>query len=515
MRAWPIWASIAVAVIITTSLLPSSIAHSASVAAPTLGRGELDCNGDSAIQSPLKSDLMCAHPTGLNGEFTDNGWYVGHDEPGVSFYSNTPGSGNRMTFSATLPTNPLGGFHKGVQNYEDYVTWWYGLILCDNASYTRNACINDSDLNTGLGISPTDAGSAFMELQFYAPGFPPFANVSCTNGPHTTVSTQWCAALKVDSLECTFGFSFCNPSCTEPVNFAFLTTDGVPVGPPSPQDSNGATFASNQSTIFRMNPGDHVITSIHDTPAGLYVGIHDDTTGGSGHMVASVSNGFMNTNINTCNGTPYAFHPEYSTAAVPNLLSWGAFGGDVSMVTEIGHYEVYDHGDADDNFCATSPANGKLVCADTDIDYDGVAYHPGTWPVSATTTKGNGLPVNVRPLVSGMFGPESLGQGYPIFSFFTDVGLTLLSEPLSSVCNPSLPNQCSVDKLGMWLPTTYAGFYPYFSSVGCTLYFGDVHQPGADTYGGLAGYGPTIPTYGGPPSATIFAENTAYYANTC
>ena len=33
--------------------------------------------------------------------------YIGHDEPALLFYSNTPGSGNDVTYSMRLPTDPV------------------------------------------------------------------------------------------------------------------------------------------------------------------------------------------------------------------------------------------------------------------------------------------------------------------------------------------------------------------------------------------------------------------------
>ncbi len=54
-------------------------------------------------------------------------------------------------------------------------------------------------------------------MQFYPPGFPPFADSASCN------STKWCAALTIDSLECTYQFASCNNNCIEPVNFSYLT----------------------------------------------------------------------------------------------------------------------------------------------------------------------------------------------------------------------------------------------------------------------------------------------------
>ena len=66
-----------------------------------------------------------------------------------------------------------------------------------------------------------------MEMQFYPPGYvQQFDGFSCD-------ATKWCAALTIDSLECTFGFATCNNNCEEPVNFAYLQTNGVPSGPPN------------------------------------------------------------------------------------------------------------------------------------------------------------------------------------------------------------------------------------------------------------------------------------------
>jgi hypothetical protein len=57
-------------------------------------------------------------------------------------------------------------------------------------------------------------------------------------------------------------------------------------------------------------------------------------------MTASAGNGFMNTNLTTCDGTPYTFHAEYNTASVNNRVPWAALEGGVLMEQEIGHSEV-------------------------------------------------------------------------------------------------------------------------------------------------------------------------------
>ncbi|MFZ1023969.1 MAG: hypothetical protein WAN87_07535 [Thermoplasmata archaeon] len=284
----------------------ATAAGSAHISANALG--ELDCNGYSTAQKTIDRTLSCVQPIGPNGVYTDNGWYVGHDEPGMRYISTAPGSGNSMTYNIQLPNNPAS--KHGIQFFEDAAAPWFSMAICDPNSYPQQPCHPDSDKNTGAGQLPTDAGSAVLELQFYGPGFPPFyAADSCD-------ATHWCAALNIDSLECTFGFATCNPGCGEPVNFAFLTLNGVPIGPPSPQLATYATFDTtpsltplNDPDVLLMNPGDTVQLVMHDTASGLFTEVKDLTTGQNGWMVASGANGFQNTNVNTCAGTPFNFHP--------------------------------------------------------------------------------------------------------------------------------------------------------------------------------------------------------------
>jgi hypothetical protein len=59
--------------------------------------GTLDCNGLSPIQKPNRHDFACtdmhAFYDGKPSRFSDNGHYVGHDEPSIRFLSSVPGSG--------------------------------------------------------------------------------------------------------------------------------------------------------------------------------------------------------------------------------------------------------------------------------------------------------------------------------------------------------------------------------------------------------------------------------------
>jgi hypothetical protein len=331
--------------------LTAAVAAGASTtakAAPAAGTvapnptNELDCNGWSRAYKTVKklAGDLCTDPIkvtdGKGSRFVDNGWYVGHDEPSVKFISHAPGSGNTMTYFMKLPVDPQQAPTPSgsVTNYGQLsVAPWFGLPMCDPNSFPQNPCTPDSDSNLGSISNPADAGSAFMELQLYPPGFTPFVDSeSCSR-------TKWCAALTIDSLECTFGFATCNPNCEEPTNFAFLQTNGVPAGPPSPQLADVSTFLPDRNTLL-FNQGDELEISITDPPQGFTTVIQDLTTHQTGYMTASAANGFMNTSISNCAGTPFTFHAEYNTAASQNRVPWAALEGGVLMEQEIGHSEV-------------------------------------------------------------------------------------------------------------------------------------------------------------------------------
>lgn len=320
----------------------------------------LDCNGWSKKYRSVDGDLggLCTDPIkvvhGRASRFSDNGWYVGHDEPSVKFISYQAGSGNHMTYYMTVPKDPAKAptASGSVTDYGELtVAPWFGLPMCDPKSFPQNPCTPDSDANIGSINNPMAAGSAFMELQFYPPGFTPFVDgESCS-------ATQWCSALTIDSLECNAAFQTCNANCEEPVNFAFLQTDGVPAGPPSPQLADMSTFLGNARTL-KINQGDTLQVSITDPSSGFTTAVTDLTTHQTGFMVASAANGFMNTNIKNCDGTPYTFHAEYSTAAPQNQVPWAAAEGGVLMEEEIGHGESCSSLAYKDGYSASS-ANGQ------------------------------------------------------------------------------------------------------------------------------------------------------------
>jgi hypothetical protein len=303
--------------------------------------GMLDCNGLSPIQRPIKVSAVCSDPKGYEGSrFYENGHYIGHDEPIVRFTSDRPGSGNHSVWRERLPLDPhrrptVHSPGNDVTHYfELTIAPWFSMGLCNGRSYPLNPCTPNSDSNAPSATS-LGGGSSFLEMQFYPPGFGPFPdNISCDN-------THWCASLHINDLECDAEGN-CNFNCIEPTNFAFIQTDGVPTGPPSPQLSNLDSVTPNSHTLL-MNPGDRIVAKIFDADIGggkhaLETRIDDLTTGKSGYMIASAKNGFMATNIGDCSGVPFNYQPEYKTASQDNVIPWAALQTNISTQFEIGHF---------------------------------------------------------------------------------------------------------------------------------------------------------------------------------
>jgi hypothetical protein len=515
-------------------------------------QGELDCNGFSKVQKSVRPTMNCTDIRGIpgkgnknswDGRFYDNGHYIGHDEPDADFISSAPGSGGNVTWTLNLGRDPTAAPTDANPGH-DVSDWfelspapWFSMALCDPNSFPEAACTPNSDSNaptcegpdcvTGLG-----GGSAFMEMQFYPPGNPPFVDSASCDGTH------WCAALTIDSLECNAGFATCNNNCEEPSNFGFIQRNGVPTAPPSPQDATLNTFIPNSETLL-MNPGDKITFHMFDAPApgggrAFEVAMNDLTTHQSGFMQASAANGFQTTSSADCSGTPFNFQPEFNTAKAPNINSWGADQVDISTEFETGHWEActslsdqispnpFDPSDASPmyNECSgpyenagppdnTTPEVGEAPCylagathpgfdgpgtstqpdrmtgcQDTifqngDLDFDGSPYWT-EWPT--------GLNPTIYPSSFLESFPTSNGLQYQQFVMQTDVALSESTCGGNSVAPGGTPAGCTVPPQGP------GGFYPYWSEVlgngGCSLEFGNVSSGfGVSNLGKDAQYG--------------------------
>ncbi len=79
-----------------------------------------------------------------------------------------------MTYFMRLPHDPkkkATNDGKVVDYAELSPALWFGLPICDPQVVPAEPVHAGQRHQHGLDHCPTDAGSAFMELQFYAPGF--------------------------------------------------------------------------------------------------------------------------------------------------------------------------------------------------------------------------------------------------------------------------------------------------------------------------------------------------------
>ncbi len=172
-------------------------------------------------------------------------------------------------------------------------------------------------------------------------------------------------------------------------------------GPQARKLANVYTFLPNKNTLL-INPGDVLWVSISDPAQGFTVIIRDVTTGQTGYMTASAANGFMNTSISTCNGTPFNFHAEYNTAAIGNQVPWAAAEGGVLVEEEIGHSEICKSLTNQDPAVLSYPGGQTFVdpqTFDTCVGGEGRPKDKGEGPCDPTT----GLCMNAE--TQGVTGP--------------------------------------------------------------------------------------------------------------
>jgi hypothetical protein len=465
--------------------------------------------------------LRCEEGSPLCAEVANSigyeGKYTGHDEPSLLFYSDVPGSGNNTRYAVRLPTDPpklpQQDGSGGTFNFQLHPAFWFGMALCDNQSspeYTHADCVPNSDTNIFDGSDPKAAdyigkhpGTAFLELQFYPPGWVPWpAGISCD-------ATRWCAAMAIFSVNIddnthTANNTDCkNTVGIEPSNFAFITKSGVPHAPPSPLGLTDESFTPDPTTDLFMDSGDQLVVDIHDTPAGLQVNVQDLTSGEQGSMTASVANGFAQIvfapNAKTCTENPYAFHPMYSTSSEHTRVPWAAHSYNIAFSDEIGHFEYCSAVDEEGGNCTASavsdPGKGKEDntycfsaavstripiggCLDEDTDFDGVSYQQ-TWPGSLTK-RNKDRQFNPSPILFSS--PQFNGtQTYERVAFEAD--LPRIEAPDSGGdCDRKTGENCVN-------PPPGAAFYPIYSTQKikgeCFWQLGGANLPGTlDTFGG-------------------------------
>jgi hypothetical protein len=477
-----------------------------------------------------------AESVGYNGEYT------GHDEPSTLFYSNSPGAGNDSSYRLVIPKEPPvlpnQAGTAGTFNFENHIAFWFGMALCDNQSgpeFTNAPCTPDTDSNIFDGSDPTKPdyigrhpGTAFLEVQFYPPGWAPFQEaISCD-------ATKWCAAMAIFSFNSNQNTGVANNSACvnsvgiEPANFAFITLNGRPHARPDPLGLTLASFTPNPATDLFMNPGDQVEVSVHDSPAGLVASLGDQTTHQSGSMTASAANGFAQINYQptatTCTESPYTFRPMYASSSEHTRVPWAAHSYNVAFADETGHFELCssvnsngtcasganDPGGADGDDVGCLPASQSLRvqiggCTGTDNDFDGVPYQPN-WPGTSTNP---GTDARLHPSPVQFSSPTfSGGQNYSRVAFEADLP-RIEAADFGGNCDRSTGTGCVN-------PPPGSNFYPFYTTrnsslAGCFWQLGGAHIPGTkNTFGGNSAseFGPLLfIDYPGPGFTPIHRTN--------
>jgi hypothetical protein len=433
--------------------------------------------------------------------------YIGHDEPSVLFYSTKDGSGNNNKYTMRLPkqppTRPRQDGSGGTYDFQLHPAFWLGMALCDNQSAPNpgvnsgpNAtvkCAPDSNSNIYESSDPNSPrymglhpGTAFMEMQFYPPGWVPWPpGISCT-------AHKWCAALNIDSLSENMNTGdINNADCLnqagiEPVNFAFITKDGHSDTPANPLNPDRFTPTSHD---FFMRSGHKLRVHMFDTSGGFKVVIHDLTAHRTGSMKASVANGFgkvkFDPNATTCTVNPSAFHPEYNTSTPHTRVPWAAHSYNVAYSDEIGHFEYCkrvqlstlncakplgddtNNPDQDDAYCLPGFLSTLIDiggCLSTDGDFDGPSYKH-TWRGSISNRRADRA---LHPQAIKFSSPTFRGgKNYGRIAFETDLpriegdDTVFAAKPCQRhVDNPADPNpgRHCVN------PPPGANFYPFYTT---------------------------------------------------
>ncbi|MCI4365988.1 MAG: hypothetical protein L3K10_08060 [Thermoplasmata archaeon] len=258
---------------------------------PSWGQTGLPPGGEAALPQHTAPSASSSSQSWLNrfcaglwpGGPTDWAQYYyegncyGHDEPGINFYSNQPGSGGNVSWNVTLPVD-----RSPTHNQSSlYSAIWFGMTLSDPLGWL---------------------GQCFLELQFYPdqtwynPG-PLY--------PNATVNGAWIAAAVAWQIESATGFE--DPCFYEPAY-----SNGVP-GP----------------AFLNMTQGDHIQVTMsgwQNSPTGETIVILDLTNGQKSSFVLFDATG------------GYPLNPAYSTSSYPNSLQWTP-GGEypVSFAFETGH----------------------------------------------------------------------------------------------------------------------------------------------------------------------------------
>ena len=506
--------------------------------------------------------------------------YIGHDEPSVQFFSHRPGSGNNVTFNLRLPkdppTRPRQDGSGGNFVFQQRITFWFGMQLCDDqgspnpdgaalSGHPTIPCKPNSDTNIYASANPSSPryfglgpGQGFMELQFYPPGWAPWpAGVSCD-------ATRWCSALNIDTFQDNENTGdFNNQACLntvgpEPVNFAFLTNNGSATAPGNPLHPEH--FVPDLGRDYLMNSGDAIRLHMFDSAQGFRVTLDDVTRHTHGSMTASAANGFgsvlFQPHATQCHVQLHDYHPMYSTATPAGRNFNAAHTGNIAFADEIGHFEYCaavrndalgtcdrplgdDTNDADnagpdpqgdDVFCLPGSASTLIKiggCLNTDGDFDSVSYK-FSWPGSIANPTADRL-LNAQPV--RFTSPLTKGRNFSTTAFESNISRSESDDTafrVETFCQRHITNPADPHPgVGCVNPPPHSNFYPFYSTTrvggGCWWQQGGPYIPGTiNRFGGSAHaeYGPLRAiSYPTAPFGTVTTRyndfRSAYMQNPC
>jgi hypothetical protein len=239
----------------------------------------------------------------------------GHDEPGIEFQSDLPGSGGNVSWNVTLPTDRSPTLNQS----NLYSAIWFGMTMSDPFGW-MDQC--------------------FLELQFYPdqtyynPG---------PSSPNWTVNGAWVGAAVAWQIEAATG-------AEDPCYYEPLYLNGAP-GP----------------AFLNMTQGDNIhvtMTGYPSSTTGEQLSIIDTTTGQGSNL----------TMYNAAQG--YAIDPAYSQNNYEASMQWTP-GGEypVSFAFETGHSGNPDWPENN----SYGGCSGGPVSTPQDPGAPCPSYDPGQW----------------------------------------------------------------------------------------------------------------------------------------
>ena len=217
--------------------------------------------------------LLCAEVARTAGVASSTTAASRPRRPDLGFYWNTPGSGERHELRRwccpRVRRAATGRSRAGLTNSSS-----------PRPSGSASPCATTrATPRARRSVNPTATATSRCRRDLTTPGprSPSCSSIRpATPPPSRATTTHWCVALTIDSLQAQYGAlhgpgsppnAITNPNCPEPVNFAFLTHSGTPVGPPGPDQQTDATFTPTPDVLV-MNSGDKVKVTMLDTPVG-------------------------------------------------------------------------------------------------------------------------------------------------------------------------------------------------------------------------------------------------------